>query len=132
MSDWGPVFVAVILFVLLSPGLLFQVPGRHRCVEFGNFQTSGAAIMVHSLLYFALVCVFFLAVKNGIVIKRQTQLRSMGTWKQYNFAITMMTLGLNLEKLLRSINVFKEAWPRDYLEDVISMYFSNLGGLRET
>ncbi|ESR51242.1 transmembrane protein [Citrus sinensis] len=63
MSDWGPVFVAVILFVLLSPGLLFQVPGRHRCVEFGNFQTSGAAIMVHSLLYFALVCVFFLAVK---------------------------------------------------------------------
>ncbi|KAJ4710812.1 hypothetical protein OWV82_016941 [Melia azedarach] len=63
MSDWGPVFVAVLLFVLLTPGLLFQVPGHHRCVEFGNFQTSGAAIMVHSLLYFALICVFFLAVK---------------------------------------------------------------------
>ncbi|BFG16078.1 hypothetical protein CerSpe_023520 [Prunus speciosa] len=63
MSDWGPVFVAVILFVLLSPGLLFQLPGRHGCVEFGNFQTSGAAIMVHSLLYFALICVFLLAIK---------------------------------------------------------------------
>ncbi|KDP26825.1 hypothetical protein JCGZ_17983 [Jatropha curcas] len=63
MSDWGPVFVAVILFVLLTPGLLFQVPGNRRCVEFGNFQTSGASIMVHSLLYFALVCVFFLALR---------------------------------------------------------------------
>ncbi|XP_065875937.1 uncharacterized protein [Euphorbia lathyris] len=63
MSDWGPVFVSLILFVLLSPGLLFQLPGRHRCVEFGNFQTSGASILIHSILYFALVCVFFLAVK---------------------------------------------------------------------
>ncbi|XP_050372007.1 uncharacterized protein LOC126789956 [Argentina anserina] len=63
MSDWGPVFIAVVLFVLLSPGLLFQVPGRHGCVEFGSFHTSGAAIMVHSLLYFALICVFVLAIK---------------------------------------------------------------------
>ncbi|CAN0896115.1 hypothetical protein LINGRAHAP2_LOCUS18274 [Linum grandiflorum] len=63
MSDWGPVFVAMMLFVLLTPGLLFQVPGRNRCIEFGNFQTSGAAIVIHSLLYFALVCVFLLAVK---------------------------------------------------------------------
>ncbi|CDP13356.1 unnamed protein product [Coffea canephora] len=63
MSDWGPIFVAVVLFVLLSPGLLFQIPGHHRCVEFGNLQTSGAAIMVHSLLYFALISVFLLAIK---------------------------------------------------------------------
>ncbi|XP_022882277.1 uncharacterized protein LOC111399244 [Olea europaea var. sylvestris] len=63
MSDWGPVFVAVILFILLSPGLLFQLPGQRRCVEFGNFQTSGAAIIIHSLLYFALICVFLLAIK---------------------------------------------------------------------
>ncbi|CAN0896113.1 hypothetical protein LINGRAHAP2_LOCUS18274 [Linum grandiflorum] len=51
----------MMLFVLLTPGLLFQVPGRNRCIEFGNFQTSGAAIVIHSLLYFALVCVFLLA-----------------------------------------------------------------------
>ncbi|KAJ6944059.1 hypothetical protein NC652_009474 [Populus alba x Populus x berolinensis] len=63
MSDWGPVFMAVVLFILLTPGLLFQVPGRHRSIEFGNFQTSGASIMVHALLYFALICVFLLAVK---------------------------------------------------------------------
>ncbi|KAG9445920.1 hypothetical protein H6P81_012048 [Aristolochia fimbriata] len=30
MSDWGPVFIAVILFILFSPGLLFQLPGRNR------------------------------------------------------------------------------------------------------
>ncbi|KAG6783112.1 hypothetical protein POTOM_012547 [Populus tomentosa] len=64
MSDWGPVFMAVVLFILLTPGLLFQVPGRHRSIEFGNFQTSGASIMVHALLYFALICVFLLAVKS--------------------------------------------------------------------
>ncbi|XP_057949608.1 uncharacterized protein LOC131144772 [Malania oleifera] len=62
MSDWGPVFVAVVLFVLLSPGLLFQVPGRNRFVEFGNFQTSGASILIHATLYFALICVFLIAI----------------------------------------------------------------------
>ncbi|KAF1870292.1 hypothetical protein Lal_00003498, partial [Lupinus albus] len=62
-SDWGPVVVSVVLFVLLTPGLLFQVPGRSRCVEFGNFETSAAAILIHSLLYFGLVCVFLIAVR---------------------------------------------------------------------
>ncbi|XP_009343145.2 uncharacterized protein LOC103935116 [Pyrus x bretschneideri] len=63
MLDWGPVFVAVVLFVLLSPGLLFQLPGSHGCVEFGSFHTSGPAIMIHSLLYFGLICVFLLAIR---------------------------------------------------------------------
>ncbi|EEF50888.1 conserved hypothetical protein [Ricinus communis] len=45
MSDWGPVFVAVVLFILLTPGLLIQIPGRHRFIEFGNFQTSGVSIL---------------------------------------------------------------------------------------
>ncbi|KAL0424193.1 UNVERIFIED_CONTAM: hypothetical protein Sradi_0954100 [Sesamum radiatum] len=57
MSDWGPVFVAVVLFVLLTPGLLIQIPGRSRIVEFGNFQTSGVTILVHAILYFALISV---------------------------------------------------------------------------
>ncbi|KAJ7976259.1 hypothetical protein O6P43_006066 [Quillaja saponaria] len=61
MSDWGPVFVAVVLFILLTPGLLIQVPGKNRFVEFGNFQTSGVSILVHSILYFALICIFLLA-----------------------------------------------------------------------
>ncbi|XVF16184.1 hypothetical protein REPUB_Repub10bG0009900 [Reevesia pubescens] len=62
MSDWGPVFVAVMLFILLTPGLLIQVPGKSRYIEFGNFQTSGLSILVHSIIYFALICIFLLAV----------------------------------------------------------------------
>lgn len=62
MADWGPVFVAVVLFVLLTPGLLVQMPGKNRFVEFGNFHTSGVSILVHSVIYFALICIFLLAV----------------------------------------------------------------------
>ncbi|KAI4387910.1 hypothetical protein MLD38_000296 [Melastoma candidum] len=62
MADWGPVFVAVVLFVLLMPGLLVQIPGKHRIIEFGNFHTSGASILVHTIIYFALICVFLLVV----------------------------------------------------------------------
>ncbi|XVE85356.1 hypothetical protein DITRI_Ditri17bG0084400 [Diplodiscus trichospermus] len=71
MSDWGPVFVALVLFVLLTPGLLFQVPGHHRCVEFGNFKTSGASILIHSLLYFGLICVFLLAIKRKLGLENK-------------------------------------------------------------
>lgn len=62
MSDWGPVFVAVVLFILLTPGLLIQIPGKSRFIEFGNFHTSGASILVHSIIYFALMCIFLLAI----------------------------------------------------------------------
>ncbi|PIN20776.1 hypothetical protein CDL12_06544 [Handroanthus impetiginosus] len=44
MSDWGPVLVAVVLFVLLAPGLLIQIPGRNRVIEFGSFHTSAASM----------------------------------------------------------------------------------------
>lgn len=68
MADWGKVLVAVVLFVLLSPGLLFQLPGSHRIVEFGNFHTSGVAIMVHALIYFALACLFIIAIKLHVYL----------------------------------------------------------------
>ncbi|KAK4746671.1 hypothetical protein SAY87_025708 [Trapa incisa] len=61
-SDWGPVLVAVVLFILLTPGLLFQIPSQSKLVEFGNFQTSGASILVHTIIYFVLICIFLLAV----------------------------------------------------------------------
>ncbi|KAK8653224.1 hypothetical protein V6N13_127234 [Hibiscus sabdariffa] len=35
-ADWGPVIVSVVLFILLSPGLLFQLPSRTRVIEFGD------------------------------------------------------------------------------------------------
>ncbi|KAK2968754.1 hypothetical protein RJ640_028147, partial [Escallonia rubra] len=68
MSDWGPVFIAVVLFILLTPGLLFQMPGHGRCIEFGNFRTSGLSILVHAILYFAFICIFLLAVGVHVYI----------------------------------------------------------------
>ncbi|PSR95952.1 Apoptosis-inducing factor 1 like [Actinidia chinensis var. chinensis] len=62
MADWGPVLVATLLFVLLTPGLLFQIPGRNRVVEFGNTQTSGASILVHTVIYLGLITIFLIAI----------------------------------------------------------------------
>ncbi|MBA0766925.1 hypothetical protein Gotri_015916, partial [Gossypium trilobum] len=44
-ADWGPIVVAVVLFILLSPGMMFQLPTRTRVIEFGNMCTSGIAIL---------------------------------------------------------------------------------------
>ncbi|KAJ8749945.1 hypothetical protein K2173_013860 [Erythroxylum novogranatense] len=62
MADWGPVIMAVVLFVLLTPGLLFQLPGKGRWIEFVNFQTSGVSIVVHTIIYFGLITIFLIAV----------------------------------------------------------------------
>ncbi|KAL3813904.1 hypothetical protein ACJIZ3_015172 [Penstemon smallii] len=60
--DWGPVVVAVVMFILLSPGLLFQVPARTRVVEFGNMYTSGISILVHAILYFCIYTILTVAI----------------------------------------------------------------------
>ena len=62
MADWGPVVMAVVLFVLLSPGLLFQLPARGKAVEFGNMQTSGLSILVHAIIFFVLITIFLIAI----------------------------------------------------------------------
>lgn len=62
MADWGPVVIAVVLFVLLTPGLLFQLPGNNRVVEFGNMQTSRISILVHTIIYFGLITIFLIAI----------------------------------------------------------------------
>ncbi|XP_074315795.1 uncharacterized protein LOC141652035 [Silene latifolia] len=62
MADWGPVVIAVVLFVLLQPGLLFQIPGHGRVIEFGNMRTSGASILVHTIIYFGLITILLIAV----------------------------------------------------------------------
>uniref|UniRef100_J3LD50 Uncharacterized protein n=1 Tax=Oryza brachyantha TaxID=4533 RepID=J3LD50_ORYBR len=61
MADWAPVVVGVVLFVLLSPGLLVELPGTHRHVDFGSFRTNGKAIFVHTLIFFALFAIITLA-----------------------------------------------------------------------
>lgn len=68
MADWGPVLIAVVLFVLLTPGLLFQLPGNGRAVGFVNMQTSGVSILVHTIIYFALVTIFLIAIGVHIYI----------------------------------------------------------------
>jgi len=62
MSDWAPVFIAFVFFILLSPGLLFQIPGKCRLIEFGNFQTSGVSILVHAVIFFAITAILLVAV----------------------------------------------------------------------
>ncbi|GKV17655.1 hypothetical protein SLEP1_g28127 [Rubroshorea leprosula] len=62
MADWGPVVIAVVLFVLLSPGLLFQLPGRMRVVEFADMQTSALSILVHAIIFFGLITIFLVAI----------------------------------------------------------------------
>ena len=62
MADWGPVLIGVVLFVLLSPGLLFQIPGNNRQLEFGSMKTNGKAIAIHTLLFFALYAILIVAV----------------------------------------------------------------------
>nr|ABK25714.1 unknown [Picea sitchensis] len=62
MADWGPVLIGVLLFILLTPGLLFQLPGSSRTVEFSNFRTSGISIVVHSFIFFGLYAIFLIAI----------------------------------------------------------------------
>ncbi|KAG5029404.1 hypothetical protein AAZX31_05G137500 [Glycine max] len=61
-ADWGPVVISVVLFVLLSPGLLFQLPAKGKVVAFGNMQTSGLSILVHTIIFFGLITIFLLAI----------------------------------------------------------------------
>jgi hypothetical protein len=48
--------------VLLTPGLLFQLPAHGRIVGFGTMHTSGITILVHAVLYFALITIFLVAI----------------------------------------------------------------------
>uniref|UniRef100_A0A7N0UQ26 Transmembrane protein n=1 Tax=Kalanchoe fedtschenkoi TaxID=63787 RepID=A0A7N0UQ26_KALFE len=61
-ADWGPVAVSVVLFIILSPGLLFQFPARMRVVEFGNMMTSWMAILVHAFIFFCILTVLTIAI----------------------------------------------------------------------
>ncbi|PAL60630.1 hypothetical protein CEJ83_21415 [Acinetobacter baumannii] len=54
--------MATVLFVLLTPGLLFQLPAKGRVVEFANMQTSSASIFVHSVIFFGLVTIFLIPI----------------------------------------------------------------------
>lgn len=58
--DWGAVAVAVALFVMLSPGMAFQLPAKKGFIKSFTFETSAVSILFHSLIYLALAAFFFL------------------------------------------------------------------------
>ncbi|KAK7849691.1 uncharacterized protein LOC111984919 [Quercus suber] len=62
MADWGPVLIAMVLFVVLTAGLLFQLPGHSRVVDFCNMSTSGVSILVHTIIFFGLITIFLIAI----------------------------------------------------------------------
>ncbi|KAL5702305.1 hypothetical protein ACHQM5_027537 [Ranunculus cassubicifolius] len=68
-TDWGPVIVSVVLFIVLSPGLLFQIPARNRFVEFGTMYTSGLSILVHAILFFCILTVLVIAIGVHVHLK---------------------------------------------------------------
>nr|XP_011468705.1 PREDICTED: uncharacterized protein LOC101306079 [Fragaria vesca subsp. vesca] len=94
MSDWGPVFIAVVLFILLTPGLLIQIPGKSRFVEFGNFQTSGVSILVHSIIYFTLICIFLLAIGVHMYVGsfEALDLKEMADWGPVLIGVVLFIL----------------------------------------
>ncbi|KAJ6860431.1 hypothetical protein NC651_036728 [Populus alba x Populus x berolinensis] len=51
MNDWAASLIAAALFAFLSPGLVFQMPGKERPLDFMNMKTSLAAIFVHMVIY---------------------------------------------------------------------------------
>ncbi|PIN15112.1 hypothetical protein CDL12_12248 [Handroanthus impetiginosus] len=66
MLDWAPVVIGLLLFVLLSPEVLFQIPGNARHIEFGSFATNGKAVIIHTLLFFGAFTILIMAVRVRI------------------------------------------------------------------
>lgn len=66
MIDWAPIVIGYLLFVLLSPGVLFQIPGNTRHIEYGSFGTNGKAVIVHTIIFFAVFTILIMAVRIRI------------------------------------------------------------------
>ncbi|CAN1123281.1 hypothetical protein LINPERPRIM_LOCUS3179 [Linum perenne] len=61
MADWAPILIGLLLFILLSPGLVFQMPGNTKHFEFGSMRTNGKSVIVHTLLFFVVFTILILA-----------------------------------------------------------------------
>ncbi|CAL5067371.1 unnamed protein product [Urochloa decumbens] len=66
MLDWAPVVVGVVLFVVLSPGLLIEFPGTTRWVDFGSLRITGKAATIHTIIFFTLFAIITMACKLRI------------------------------------------------------------------
>ncbi|XP_057983644.1 uncharacterized protein LOC131168325 [Malania oleifera] len=63
MNDWAAPLIAAALFALLCPGLILQIPGKQRPVDFMNMKTSVVSVVVHMILY-ALLLILLLVFLN--------------------------------------------------------------------
>ncbi|XP_031286866.1 uncharacterized protein LOC116145556 [Pistacia vera] len=60
MHDWAAPLIAAALFAFLAPGLVLQIPGKNRPMDFFNMKTSLAAMFVHTVLYGLFLILFFI------------------------------------------------------------------------
>jgi hypothetical protein len=68
MNDWAPPLIASALFWLLSPGMIFQLPGKNSPLEFMNMKTTIASIFVHAVIYGLLLMLFFVVLNFHLYI----------------------------------------------------------------
>lgn len=61
MKDWAPPIVATALFAFLTPGVIFQLPGKLHPVDFLNMKTSLVSMLAHAV-FFGLLLFLFLVV----------------------------------------------------------------------
>ncbi|KAM0954722.1 hypothetical protein ACFX13_023619 [Malus domestica] len=60
MKDWAAPLIASALFAFLLPGLVFQMPGKERPLEFMNMKTSIASMFLHAVIYGLLLILFLI------------------------------------------------------------------------
>ncbi|XP_073099793.1 uncharacterized protein [Elaeis guineensis] len=68
MKDWAPSIIASALFAFLSPGVIFQLPGKHRPVEFMNMKTSWVSILAHALFFGLLLMLFLIILQAHLYV----------------------------------------------------------------
>ncbi|PKU75322.1 uncharacterized protein LOC110111086 [Dendrobium catenatum] len=68
MKDWAASIIASALFGFLSPGVIIQMAGRYRPVEFFNMKTSCVSILVHALIFAILLMLFLIILHPHLYI----------------------------------------------------------------
>ncbi|XP_058103127.1 uncharacterized protein LOC131246756 [Magnolia sinica] len=68
MRDWAAPIIALALFAFLSPGVIFQLPGKHRPVDFMNMKTSVVSILVHALMYGLFLMLFLVILRVHLYV----------------------------------------------------------------
>jgi len=66
IMDWWIVLLAVVLFIVLSPGVLLQIPGEEQTVSFNNWRTSLQSVLVHAVVFVILLLLISWLVGLGV------------------------------------------------------------------